>query len=259
MPVRKDYDLNSGTYITDEFRNSIVRAISRGSRINFQTYVLGDSGEERLKYIIESLLNHYNRIDLMDLMYTAVKELIVNSTKAAIKRILFEEKGISPSDEEKQESAMQEFKESLTDKKFPYYRKSMKSRNLQVNVIFSYNSQRILMKVVNNFEILPKEENRIREKFVKAKKYDNLFEFYMDHSDNTEGAGMGITLVEILLMQSGYDRHLFTIYSHNGTGTIARLEIPLSVDYKPRRLVFQELASQKKKDIEELRKEFGKE
>jgi hypothetical protein len=246
-------------HLTEGFKTSISRAIEKGTRINFQTHVLGDSGEDRLKYIIESILNHYNRIDLMDLMYTAAKELIVNSTKAAIKRILFEEKGILDSEEEIQESVMTEFKESLTDKKFPYFRKVMKDKDLRVNIIFSFNSNRILMKVINNFEILPKEEKRIREKFVNAKKYDNLFEFYMDHGDNTEGAGMGITLVEILLMQSGFDRHLFTIYSYNGTGTVARVELPLSENYKSRRALFQDLLQKEQKDIEILRKEFGKE
>jgi len=251
--------LSSEEYITDKFKEAVKTALSKEARLNFQTYVLGDSGEARLRFLIESLLDHCKRPDLLDLIYTAAKELIVNSTKAAIKRIIFEEKGISLTDETKQEAVMQEFKDNLTDKKFPYYKKSMQERDMRVNVIFSYNSQRLLMKVINNFSILPKEEQRIREKFIKAKKYDNLFEFYMDHGDSTEGAGMGITLVEILLMQSGYDPHLFTIYSENGTGTVARLEISLSSNYKPRRMVFEELLRKQQKSIEELRKEFGRE
>jgi hypothetical protein len=219
---------------------------------------LGDSGETRLKYIIEKLLEKYQKPELLELLYTAAKELVVNCTKAAIKRIIFHEKGISLQDEEAQEKVMVEFKESLTDKKFPHFREAMKKMDLKANVIFSHNDQRIILKVVNNFAILPKEEKRIREKFLNAKKFDNLFEFYMAHGDNTEGAGMGITLVEILLLQMGFDRHWFTVYS-NGSGTVARVEIPISETYKPRRVIFEELLKYSKKSIEELRREFGKE
>lgn len=245
-------------YLSEKFKADLEKCLQKGKLINFQTYVLGDSGEARLRYIIEKLSEKYSRPELIDLLYTAAKELVVNCTKAAIKRIIFHEKGISLQDEDAQNQAMVEFKESLTDKKFPHFREAMKKMNLKTNVFFSHNDQRIIMKVINNFEFLPKEEKRIREKFEYAKKFDNLFEFYMAHGDNTEGAGMGITLVEILLLQMGFDRHWFTIYT-NGAGTVARIEIPLTPTYKPRRVIFDELLKNSNKTIEELRKEFGKE
>jgi len=87
--------------------------------------------------------------------------------------------------------------------------------------------------------LLQKEEERIREKFIKAKKYDNLFEFYVDHGDNTEGAGMGITMVEILLAQSGFDRHIFTIYSSKiKRETVAKVELPMHPEHVPIRFGF---------------------
>ena len=47
---------------------------------------------------------------------------------------------------------------------------------------------------------------------------------------------MGITMVEILLAQSGLDRHLFTIYSSQvKKETVAKLEIPIHPDYVPER------------------------
>ncbi len=250
--------VDSQNYISEKFKNDLDLCLSKNKPIIFQTYVLGDSGEVRLKYIIDRLVEKYQRIDLIELLYTASKELIVNCTKAAIKRIIFSEKGIPLDDEKAQESIMYEFKENLTEKKFPYFRESMKKMNLKSNIIFLHNEQRIIMKVINNFPMLPKEEKRIREKFINAKKFDNLFEFYMAYGDNTEGAGMGITLVEILLLQMGYDRHLFTIYS-NGVGTVAKVEIPLSENYKPRRILFEEMLKSSGKSLEELRKEFKKE
>lgn len=61
----------------------------------------------------------------------------------------------------------------------------------------------------------------------------------MKFGDSTEGAGLGITMVEILVAQSGFDRHLFTIYSKKGVSqTVAKVEIPLKKDYIPRRVRF---------------------
>lgn len=87
---------------------------------------------------------------------------------------------------------------------------------------------KIDLEIRNNFPLLPIEAERVKEKFINAKKYDNLFEFFMEHGDSTEGAGMGITMVEILLSQSGFDRRLFSIYSsERKKETVARVEVPL--------------------------------
>lgn len=105
----------------------------------------------------------------------------------------------------------------------------MKEFGYNVKISCSYTEGRFDLEIRNNFPLIPVEAERIKEKFLHAKKYDNLFEFFMEHGDNTEGAGMGITMVEILLSQSGFDRRLFSIYSSEKKNeTIARVEVPLN-------------------------------
>jgi hypothetical protein len=231
--------------LKSSFCKKVDIAVSRQAPLIFLTRVLGDSGEAKLKYILQKVLGSVNREDLMELFYTSAKELIANSTKAAIKRILFEENNVSQTDESRYDEIMGQFKENLTDKKFPFYKGKMKEKGLVVSIKFHYNQNHIVMSITNNFPLHPKEEERVRQKFHNAQKYDNLFQFYMDHGDNTEGAGMGITLVEIMLAQSGYDRHLFTIYNDKHKNeTTARLEVPLQTDFKPMRHRFQEKLDQ---------------
>jgi hypothetical protein len=231
--------------LKSSFCKKVDLAISRQAPLTFLTRVLGDSGEAKLKYILLKVLGSVNREDLMELFYTSAKELIANSTKAAIKRILFEENNVSQTDESRYDEIMGQFKENLTDKKFPFYKGKMKEKGLVVSIKFQYNQNFVVMSITNNFPLLPKEEERVRQKFHNAQKYDNLFQFYMDHGDNTEGAGMGITLVEIMLAQSGFDRHFFTIYNNKELSeTTARMEVPLHPDYKPMRQRFQERLDQ---------------
>ncbi|HNG98315.1 MAG TPA: hypothetical protein PLP72_02080 [Leptospiraceae bacterium] len=234
IPTNSDEHL-----LTEKFKSKVLHGVDSNKTVIFITYVLGELGEAKLKFIIKTILLKYNRIDLMDLLYTCAKELIVNSTKAAIKRLTFKEMGIDPSDDSEYDKFMSSFKDNLTDKKFPHYRSKMKANGFFIKIKLFYNKDKIVMRIINNFPLLKKEEARIREKFMNAKKYDNLFEFYIEHGDNTEGAGMGITMVEILLAQSGFDRHLFTIFSSKvKQETVAKVELPMHPDYVPMRYGF---------------------
>ncbi|MBM9578203.1 hypothetical protein JWG45_13680 [Leptospira sp. 201903070] len=227
--------------VSADFRMEVDSAISKEVPISLITYVLTSKGEKKLKYIIQGILSRYDRLDLTELLYTSSKELIVNATKAAIKRILFKESKLDIESLEDYERGMGSFHNSLSDKKFPFYREKMKEHDLTIKVTFFFNRHRIVLKILNNFPLTDQEEKRVREKFRISRDFDNLFEFFMKFGDSTEGAGLGITMVEILVAQSGFDRHLFTIYSRKGISqTVARVEIPLREDYIPRRLKFRQ-------------------
>jgi hypothetical protein len=78
--------------------------------------------------------------------------------------------------------------------------------------------------------VIKLEETRMREKMKKAMEYNDIAEFYMDNMDNTEGAGLGIALIMILMKNENLDPNLFRIVT-KPTETIARIEIPFNSDY----------------------------
>jgi hypothetical protein len=79
----------------------------------------------------------------------------------------------------------------------------------------------------------------------------------MEHGDETEGAGMGITMVGILLDQSGIDKHAFSLYSSKKYNeTIAKLEIPLTKDYVPKRNAFDKELNKHQVERDQLRDKF---
>jgi hypothetical protein len=215
--------------LDSSFYKAVDQAVKEGKKISMITHVLGDIGESKLKYILSAILGKVDRLDLMELLYTSAKELIVNSTKAAIKRLIFEEMKFDIRNLKDYEKGMKLFKSNLNERKFPSYKKKMKEYGYNVKISCSYKNDKLDLEIRNNFPLIPIEAERIKEKFLHAKKYDNLFEFFMEHGDNTEGAGMGITMVEILLSQSGFDRRLFSIYSSEKRNeTVARVEVPLT-------------------------------
>lgn len=223
---------NDTEFLSESFKNSVLQGLEHEQKISMVTYVLGESGEARLKFIFQEMLARVNREDLMELLYTAAKELIVNSTKAAIKRIIFKELNLDIHNPEQYEEGMKYFKVNLTDRKFPAYKDKMKEQGYVVKISNQLFPKFIKLEVKNNFPLIPVEEDRVREKFDNAKKFDNLFEFFMEHGDNTEGAGMGITMVEILLSQSGFDRKLFSMAtSKSKEETVGVVLVPLVPDH----------------------------
>mgnify|MGYP001570165861 CR=1 FL=1 len=152
--------------ISARFKSSVDPSVSKDRKITFFTRFLDDSGEEKLEYIIRTILTFHNQIDLTELIYTACKEFVMNSTKAAIKRIVYDEmkmdaEGIAPTPE----AFMKSFKASILSQKFSYFREKMKERRIQTKISFEPNHERLIVRVSNNFALLPKEEERIREKF----------------------------------------------------------------------------------------------
>lgn len=239
-------------------QNQIFRKENHMKKFHLNIYVLNETVESRLKAAINQLLEERGRIDLVELVYMASKELIVNSTKAAIKRLFFLNEQKNPFDQEEYQSGMQEFKVQLSRENLPIYYEKIREKELKTSFSLLHDEQKIVIMVASHFLLFEQEEKRIRQKFKTAQKYDNLVEFYMDHGDSTEGAGLGITLVEILMAQNGFDKHLFTIYCSPATKqTIAKIIIPLDSAYKSNRQLFEEEKKKQNISNEILRKAFA--
>lgn len=224
----------------EELQGIIQGAVDRGQTISVRTYYLSDYGEKALNLVTSAILKRYGREDLVDIVYTAAKELVINATKSNLKRVLFANNKMDLFSEDDYQHGMIHFKTELKEENIRKYQSLFKQYNFTVTVTFYYSPQVLNIKIKNNNQLIPQEEERIREKFRKAVSYSNLFDFYLEHGDDTEGAGMGLTLVGILLSQSGIDKHQFTLYSSpKYNETTARLEIPLDPDYIPRRQRFE--------------------
>jgi hypothetical protein len=241
----------------EELQTQIQDAISGNKIITLKTLRLSDYGEMALMQVIQTLLTSFQRKDLVDVVYPAVKELVVNATKANLKRVIFEEKGVDADFVGGKEEVMNVFRSLLTEEGIQSYETKLRNRNLYVSATFYYNPDVLHVKVKNPFPLSSVDEQRIRDRFRIASSYQSLQDFYMDHVDNTEGQGLGLTMVCILLEQSGMDRHSFTVHTKKPYDeTAARLEIPLSEHYESRRSRFERELVQSGKTREEFRDVF---
>lgn len=214
---------------------------------DINAYVFIENLKKQLHFALNRILKKYDHLDLKDIIYTAVKELVINATKANIKRIVFSENNLDINDPEEWKKGTAIFKEKLRECYIEEFSKKAKSLNYKVKIRYVYNERGMRVEVINNTPIPKIDELRLRKKLAEAMKYESLGDYYMNNTDDAEGAGMGLAMIVILLKNKG----LYPEYLRVGTlkdETIARIEIPFSNDYTPyREIKYKEKLEKDKK------------
>ena len=204
------------------------------NRIKFKTYRTSRHLEERVQETLNEILAKYDKERLIPILYTVLKELIINATKANQKRVFFEENNFDIKNAEHYEVAIKQYKKMFSENMGEIYAPKCKQKDYYCIIIFEYDQNGLKVEIRNNTLIAEQEEKSIREKLSMAMAYDDLAQFYMDNADNTERAGLGLALIIIMMKGEGIDPNLFRI-SITDEYTSARLEIPFSDEFKTNR------------------------
>jgi len=208
----------------------ISTAIQEKDKISVKSSKINQRLEHYILKIITEILKKHDQDKFTDMVYTILKELAINAVKANQKRIFFEDNHLDISIEADYQEGIVKFKASFSDSMSDEYGKKCMEKGVYCQLNFYHNPTGMYIEVVNNTPVIRTEELRMREKMKKAMGYNDIAEFYMDNMDNTEGAGLGIALIIILLKNDSIDPNLFRIIT-KADKTVARIEIPFTKDY----------------------------
>ncbi|URA09976.1 hypothetical protein [Thermospira aquatica] len=200
------------------------------TKFHVRFYYHNEEVNENIREFISEIFLDVGKEDFIDPIYSCVKELVVNATKANLKRVFFLENHLDINNMGEYVNGLIEFKEMLEKQEYEKYEKILKEHDLWVEFRVNWHKNAIVFEVMNNSEIIAIEEYRVRMKLKLAMEYTDLAQYYAEQMDTTEGAGLGIALVVLLLRGMGLDPSLFRIGSKHGV-TIARIEIPLVDEY----------------------------
>lgn len=217
-----------------ELEQNIQLKINKGDELTLQSSRMNQKVEKYILHTITQILEKQNQPALVEMIYTIVKELAINGMKANQKKIFFEENNLDINDPEQYNQGVAKFKEEFSEEMNERYGKSAVERGIYVKIFFIYNEDGLCIEVINNTPILPEEERRMREKMKNSMGYNDIAEFYMANMDNTEGAGLGIALIMILMKGENLDPNLFRIMTFEDK-TMARVEIPFNDNYISKR------------------------
>ncbi|EQA62225.1 MULTISPECIES: hypothetical protein [Leptospira] len=214
-----------------DISDNIRLTIENGRILSLKTHRMTRSVEEHIQKAVGLILDRVTHPTLIPTVYTIIKELVINACKANQKRIFFKEKGLDLNDVSDYEKGVREYKSIFSEEMSESYGQKAKKEGYYCLISFYYSSDGIRIEVVNNAPITEQEEKSLREKLEKGMRYNDIAQFYLDNEDNTEGAGLGLALILIMLKGEGIDPSYFRIIIREDI-TIARLEIPLTPNFQ---------------------------
>ncbi len=194
--------------------------------------ILDNFVRDSLKDWTDELENELKIDGLSHTLHFVLMELIGNAVKANLKRVYFKKHGYDVADSDSYARGVEAFMADYNSIDEDEYKAAMRELDFNVDVKIDVNTERLLIFVENTTVMLEEEERRIRTKLADSTDIKNIVDFSMHYGDDTEGRGLGLAMIVLLMKDLGFDPGFFRVYQ-NGEKTIARLEFPLDKDYVP--------------------------
>jgi hypothetical protein len=188
----------------------IKRAAISSIPLSFETFTLPHETEEYLEEVLTNFLEELGFAEIKDQLAYCLRELAVNAKKANTKRAYFQEKQLNLDDPADYSKGMARFKEDTLEN-IQHYLQMQKDMGLYVKVVFQARGKTFAIGVRNNVEITKVEHIRIYDRIARSRAFNSMEEAFATVLDNSEGAGLGIVILMLMLKKIGLDEDAFTI------------------------------------------------
>ncbi len=204
----------------------IKQSVRTSAPLTVTTYKLPHETEEQIDEILGAYLDELGQSGLKDHLSYCLKELAVNAKKANTKRVYFEEKQLNLQNKEDYTEGMRKFKEETLDN-YDYWLELQKSKGLFIKFLFHPKGRNFRISVKNNVEITRKEQMRVYDRIARSRAFETLEEAFAEVLDDSEGAGLGIVILVLMLRKMGLDEDAYEIEGENGI-TTASITVPIN-------------------------------
>ncbi len=206
----------------------IRKATRMGVPLSITTYTMPHEIELYIADVLECFLAEMGQEKLKDYLTYCINELSTNAKKANTKRIYFKELSLDINDPADYNRGMKNFKEE-TLSNINHYLQLQKEAGLYVKVIMQAKNQNILLEIRNNSEMTKKEYMRVFDKIARSKQFTSLEEAFSQVLDDSEGAGLGLVIMILMLKKVGLDDENYHLLVENGE-TITRIVMPMNME-----------------------------
>lgn len=206
--------------------NKLRVAIKSGIPLVITTYTLPHDMEIYMSNVTSAFFHELQQDHMIQYVIYSQNELITNAKKANTKRIYFKEKELDVNNQKDYDEGMKTFK-SETLSNINYYLVKQKQAGLYVKLILQYRNNKIRIEVHNNSTLTYFEYKRIHDKISRAQKYQSVEETMSKILDDSEGAGLGLIIMILMLKKLGMNEDNFQTLCENGI-TKTRIILPLS-------------------------------
>jgi HD-like signal output (HDOD) protein len=209
-------------------RQKIKTAIKLHTPIEITTYTLPRNMDVYIRDVTTEFLEECNQQHMNKYLGFCLGELLTNAKKANTKRIYFREKNLDINNSDDYKKGMLTFKEDTLNN-IDYYMSEQKKAGLYVKLNLLYTEDNLIVEIRNNSLICKEEKERIEYKLKNVKQYKNENDVFKHILDQTEGAGLGIIIIILMLQKVGLKKENYKVYT-NDTETITKITLPLNTE-----------------------------
>jgi hypothetical protein len=202
----------------------VAQAIRKEVPLVMTTYTLPRKVEKYIERVVGLFLEYIRQSSLTDNIIYCVQELVVNAKKANTKRVYFLEKGLDLNSPRDYSVGMETFREETLGN-IQHYLELQKENGLYIKLLLHLKNNAITIEVRNNSIITQEELERIHKRLVKASAYNDLEEALGNILDDSEGAGLGLIILVLMMKKIGLSEKSFSIL-RTDSETVARIIIP---------------------------------
>ncbi|AFG36335.1 HDOD domain-containing protein [Spirochaeta africana] len=206
-------------------RTEIRKCVRSGTPYSVTTATLPHETELQLEEILSLFLEEIGRGQLKDSLGYCLRELAVNAKKANTKRVYFTSLGLDISNPGDYTKGMQTFKRDTLGN-IQHYLPMMDEQGYYIRISFTMKGTTLVISIANNTEMTQKEQIRVFDRIARSRAYNSLQEAMEQAIDESEGAGLGIIILVLMLRKIGLSEEAFELDVENGE-TVVRLSIPL--------------------------------
>ncbi len=204
----------------------IKMAVRTGIPLSVTTYTNPHQMELYMEAVVTSFLSEVDQSQMTEYLTYCLNELVTNAKKANTKRIYFKEKNLDINNPQEYEKGMVNFKADTLDN-LKYYMALQKKAGLYIKLILQIKANIIKIEVRNNSKLTLTEYKRIHDKLSRAQQYKTLDNAANQVLDASEGAGLGLIIMILMLQKIGLTEENFQVFVQ-GDETITRILLPLS-------------------------------
>jgi hypothetical protein len=208
---------------------NIKNAVLSGIPLIISTYTLPRETEIYIESVVTAFLRLAGKEKFKDYILYCVQELTANAKKANTKRVYFMEHGLDISNPGDYQKGMEQFKEDTLNN-ITHYLQMQENMGLYIKLFVQIRENTIYFEIRNNVVVTRTELTRIQDRIARARQYKTLDEALAQVMDDSEGAGLGIVILVLMLHKMGLGEDSFAIF-HTNNETIARIMVPLDHVY----------------------------
>ena len=205
-------------------KEKIQVSVSLQLPIEMTTYTLPKNTEVYIRNVMEMFLEECHQEHLKEYLNFCLSELLTNAKKANTKRVYFKEKGLDINNPDDYEKGMENFKmDTLTN--IDHYLELQRKAGLYIKLALRIQADKIYIEIKNNCPLTVFERERIQQKLDSVQQYKNMDEVLTNVLDQSEGAGLGIIIIILMLQKVGLSKDNYQVISDDDE-TITRIILP---------------------------------